>query len=95
VDADHFILWEELAGVRSWWGVPWCIGGDFNVVRFPSEKLREGRLTGAMMTFSDFISELGLIDLPLLEGQFTRSNNQDPPSKSRLDRFLLSADWED
>jgi exonuclease III len=34
VDADRFILWEELAGVRSWWGVPWCIGGDFNVVRF-------------------------------------------------------------
>jgi hypothetical protein len=95
VDVDRFILWEELAGVRSWWGVPWCIGGDFNVVRFPSEKLREGRLTGAMTTFSDFIAELGLIDLPLLEGQLTWSNNQDPPSKSRLDRFLVSIDWED
>uniref|UniRef100_A0A2N9HB65 Reverse transcriptase domain-containing protein n=1 Tax=Fagus sylvatica TaxID=28930 RepID=A0A2N9HB65_FAGSY len=26
VDADHLILWDELAGVRSWWGVTWCIG---------------------------------------------------------------------
>ena len=95
VDANRFILWEELAGIRSWWGLPWCIGRDFNVVRFPSEKLREGRLTGAMTTFSDFISELSLIDLPLLEGQFTWSNNQDPPSKSRLDRFIVSTDWED
>jgi exonuclease III len=95
LDVDRFILWDELAGVRSWWGVPWCIGGDFNVVRFPSEKLRAGRLTRAMTTFSDFIAELGLIDLPLLEGQFTWSNNQDPPSKSRIDRFLLSSDWED
>jgi hypothetical protein len=68
---------------------------DFNVVCFPSEKLRAGRLTGAMTTFSDFISELSLIDLPLLESQFTWSNNQDPPSKSRLDRFLVSIDWED
>jgi hypothetical protein len=95
VDINHFILWEEVASVRSWWGVSWCIGGNFNVVRFLSEKLREGRLTGAMTTFLDFIAELGLIDLPLLEGRFTWSNNQDPPSKSRLDRFLLSTDWED
>jgi hypothetical protein len=84
-----------LAGVRSWWGGPWCIGGDFNIVRFPSEKLREGRLTGAMTNFSNFIAKLGLIDLPLLEGQFTWSNNQDPPSKSRIDRFLVSTDWKD
>ena len=69
--------------------------GLFNVVRFPSEKLMEGRLTGAMMNFSDFIFELELIDLPLFDGQFTWSNNQDPPSKSRIDRFLLSTDWED
>ena len=71
VDADRFILWKELAGVRSWWGVLWCIGGDFNVIRFPSEKLTEGRLTGATMNFLDFIFELELIDLPLLDGQFT------------------------
>jgi hypothetical protein len=95
VNADRFILWEELAGVRSWWGVSWCIGGDFNVVRFPSEKLMEGRLTETMMNFSDFISELELIDLPLLDGQFTWSNNQDPPSKSCIDRFLVSTNWED
>ena len=65
LDVDRFILWDELAGVRSWWGVPWCIGGDFNVVRFASEKLREGRLTGTMTNFSYFIAELGLLDLPL------------------------------
>jgi hypothetical protein len=95
VDAERFILWEELAGARSWWGGLWCIGGDFNVVRFPSEKLGEGRYIGAMRNFSDFISELGLLDLPLLDGQFTWSNNQDPLAKSRIDRFLVSLDWED
>jgi exonuclease III len=94
-DAERFTLWEELAGVRSWWDVPWCIGGDFNVMRFPSEKLGGGRVTSAMRNFSDFISEMELIDLPLMEGPFTWSNNQDPPSKSRIDRFLLSSDWED
>jgi hypothetical protein len=48
-----------------------------------------------MQNFSKFIFELGLVDLPLLEGQFTWSNNQDPPSKSRIDCFLVSTDWEE
>lgn len=48
-----------------------------------------------MQSFSYFISKLGLIDLPLLEGEFTWSNNQDPPLKSRIDRFLLSTESED
>jgi hypothetical protein len=38
------------------------------MVRFLSEKLGEGRHTEAMWNFSDFISELGLIDWSLLEG---------------------------
>uniref|UniRef100_A0A2N9HSR5 Reverse transcriptase domain-containing protein n=1 Tax=Fagus sylvatica TaxID=28930 RepID=A0A2N9HSR5_FAGSY len=40
------------------WAFSGVYGGDFNVVRFPSEKLRAGRLTRAMTTFSDFIAEL-------------------------------------
>jgi hypothetical protein len=24
---DRRILWEELAGLMSWWNMPWCIGG--------------------------------------------------------------------
>ena len=48
-----------------------------------------------MQHFSDFISELGLIDLPLMEGEFTWSNSQVRPSKSHIDKFLLSVEWED
>jgi exonuclease III len=33
-------LWDELAGLMSWWDLPWCIGGEFNVIRFPSERSR-------------------------------------------------------
>ena len=46
-------------------------------------------------SFSDFISEKGLIDLPLEGGTFTWSNSREVESKARLDRFLFSADWED
>ncbi len=38
-NGERLLMWEELAGINSWWGSPWCIGGDFNATRFPSERL--------------------------------------------------------
>ena len=31
-------MWEELEDVYSWWNIPLCIGGDFNVVRSIAER---------------------------------------------------------
>jgi hypothetical protein len=45
--------------------------------------------------FSNFIYNLRLFGFTSLRGRFTLSNNQDPPTKSRIDRFLLSWDWEE
>ena len=57
--------------------------------------MRSTSFTTAMWEFSNFISEQGLIDLPLQGGTFTWSNSQEVASKARLDRFLFSVDWED
>jgi hypothetical protein len=35
-------------------------------------------------------AELGLMDLPLVGGTFTWSNNKDSPSWSKIDRFVDS-----
>jgi hypothetical protein len=35
IDTFRSSLWEELVGLIYWWELPWCIGGDFNVTRFP------------------------------------------------------------
>jgi len=94
LDSLRSSLWDELAGLSSWWELPWCIGGDFNVTRFPAERSRDVRLNAAMMEFSNFIFEQDLMDLPLTGGPFTWSNNQEFSSWSRLDRFLVSPDWE-
>jgi exonuclease III len=42
-------LWDELAGLMALWDLSWCIGGDFNVVRYPGERIGESRhfLAGA------------------------------------------------
>ncbi|KAF5453927.1 hypothetical protein F2P56_023637 [Juglans regia] len=91
LDSDRRLLWEELAGVHSRWDLPSCIGGDFNVVRFPSESFGSRRVRHAMVEFSECIFVLNLRDLPLVGGSATWSNNQ---TWSRLDRFLISPEWE-
>ena len=40
-------LWEDLGAIRGLW----CIGGDFNVTRFPDERNRAGRISCSMRRF--------------------------------------------
>ena len=61
----------ELGDVRGLWGGPWCVASDFNVVRFPVECSRGGKLTYSMRRFSEIIEDLKLRDLPLQGGSYT------------------------
>jgi len=94
-DRDRRDLWVELAGLMSLWELPWCIGGDFNVVRFPSERSSGASYSATMEEFSDFIFMHNLVDLPLVDGQFTWSNNQEDQIWSKINRFLVSSEWEE
>ncbi|KAG6628379.1 hypothetical protein CIPAW_14G010000 [Carya illinoinensis] len=80
IDAEIRILWEELARLLSWWELPSCIGGDFNVSRFPSERSSMSHITPTMRGFSDFISKQALMDIPLTGGSYSWSNTREIPS---------------
>ena len=88
-------MWDELVGIQQYWRIPWCCFEEFNIVCFPSEHRGETRLTLAMEKFSEFIEDLNLIDLPLEDGSYTWSSGTDQPAISRIDRALVSPDWED
>jgi hypothetical protein len=46
------VLWDELVGIMSRWEKPWCIGGDFNAIRYPSKRSGDTRHSPAMTEFS-------------------------------------------
>ena len=81
------LMWEELTRLITWWDVPWCLGGDFNIIHFPSQRMGAASFTRAMNGFSDFVSLHGLMDIHMEGSLFTWSNSS---SASRLDRFLFS-----
>ena len=78
-------LWEELGALKGLWGGPWCVGGDLNVLRFPHEHSREGRLSQVMRRFSQVIDDLDIKDLPTQGGRFTWSGGLNGQHKARLD----------
>jgi hypothetical protein len=67
-DRDKMGLWDELAGLMSWLEMAWCIGGDFNVVRFPSERSGVAGFSVVMEESLDFIFMQNLVDLSLEGG---------------------------
>ena len=95
VEAQREAFWAELGTIRQQWNAPWCTLGDFNVVRYPSERMNCTRFSPSMLAFSDFIKNSQLVDLPLEGGTYTWSSGTEQPSMSRLDRVLISSDWED
>ena len=48
-----------------------------------------------MLDFLEFIFYQGLMDISLVGGNLIWSNNHDSQSWSRIDRFLLSPEWEE
>lgn len=39
-------FWEDLGGLFGLCSSNWCLGGDFNVIRFMTEKLNDSRKRG-------------------------------------------------
>ena len=77
------------------WPMAWCLVGDFNIIRYPSERLGCESFSPAMFAFSDFIESNSLVDLPLKGASFTWFRDFGLPFRSRIDRALVSLDWEE
>ncbi|KAH7856525.1 hypothetical protein Vadar_002478 [Vaccinium darrowii] len=95
IDRYRGDLWDDLAAMEYRWDAPWCVWGDFNVVRFPYKRLGCNVVSRNMRRFSDFINEVGLVDPPFSGSNFTWYGDSGNRCMSRIDRFLFSTSWEE
>lgn len=68
--------------------------GDFNILRKSDEKNKPVTLGHWSFHFDSIIEHHGLIELELSDRLFTWSNNRVNPTFEKLDRFLVSPDWD-
>ncbi|WMV15422.1 hypothetical protein MTR67_008807 [Solanum verrucosum] len=86
-------VWWEVGSARGLFNGSWAVCGDFNTVRFPSEKKNCSRITKSMTDLSDFIEAMSLLDLQLAGGRYTWRKGDKHDIAARLDRFLVSDEW--
>jgi hypothetical protein len=84
----------ELASYCAKSKVPYLTGGDFNIMRFTWEKNRIFHPNKFSATFNSIIHVYELRDLHISGDIFTWSNNQLNLTLEKLDRILISKEWE-
>ncbi|XVF71553.1 hypothetical protein PTKIN_Ptkin12aG0047300 [Pterospermum kingtungense] len=69
-EAQRHAFWIDHSNLLSQYDIPWCLSGDFNVVKSMEDKIGSSYNRSAMEHFVDFIENLrhiaGLTDFRLL-----------------------------
>ena len=69
------------------------IMGDFNLIRSPNDRNRDGGDINNMLLFNGIIQNLDLEEIPLKGRAYTWSNMQNDPLLERLDWIFSSTNW--
>lgn len=72
----------------------WAVMGDFNLICRVDDKSNSNINLRMLRRFRGAINDLELKDLPLLGRRFTWSNEQAQPTMTKIDKVLVSKDWE-
>ena len=84
---------EELAARRSICPGGWLVIGDFNMILQASDK-NNSLIDRRMDKFRQFVDSNGLKELYMHGRAFTWSNERDSPTLTKIDKALVSVDWE-
>ncbi|PWZ23951.1 hypothetical protein Zm00014a_037299 [Zea mays] len=84
----------ELVNMASKVTEPILIGGDFNILRSSTEKNNDNFNPRWPFLFNAVIDGLCLRELALSGRQYTWANARANPTYEKLDRVLVSTDWE-
>jgi len=86
---------EELEAIRDACQGPWAICGDFNLILSEEDKNNQRFNRTNLSRFRRTVASLEMQDLHLHGRCFTWSNERENPTLVRLDRVLVSIDWDE
>ncbi|KAE8799373.1 hypothetical protein D1007_25313 [Hordeum vulgare] len=95
--ADHVRSAEFLAELNNKVDrctTPVVVAGDFNLIRWASDKSSSNVDRPRMRLFNDCIADLALCEIARVGARFTGSNKQADPIRSVLDWVFVSPQWE-
>jgi hypothetical protein len=85
----------ELVHMCSHENLPLLMGGDYNILRHPSEKNNDRFHTRWPFLFNVVIDRLNLKEIQMSGRNFTWANNLPTPTFEKLDRILITMEWEE
>lgn len=85
----------ELASSCSHEQLPYVIGGDFNIMRRPEDKSTDKFDPKWPDLFNMVLEALDLREIKMSRQQFTWVRHGDDPTYEKLDRVLVSTEWEE
>ncbi|XP_042008918.1 uncharacterized protein LOC121757415 [Salvia splendens] len=90
--AERYALWEKMREISHMpEGYPWLIGGDFNTILSPRDRVgSDTNRQAEMVDFAEAIEDCRLLDPGFDGADFTWAKNG---LFERLDRILLSEAW--
>lgn len=94
-DIDKVEFLDELMSVRQTISCPWLVAGDFNLLLDATDKNKTNVNRRNMGRFRRFVDDMALKDLTLHGRRYTWTNEQANPTMEKLDRVLISTDWEE
>ncbi|XP_071708917.1 uncharacterized protein [Rutidosis leptorrhynchoides] len=97
-DKNKKLMWDSLDNLLNSVDSAWLPCGDFNEVRYSSDRKNSQFHRGRAKRFNEFIGRNNLIDIAISGRKFTRISD-DGLKFSKLDRFLVNVEfinlWED
>jgi exonuclease III len=91
---DKRAFLDELSTRRSLCPGPWLIIGDFNMILHACEKNNENLDRRTMAAFRNFVNMEELKEVYMHGRTFTWSSERRVPTLSKIDRALVSVDWD-
>jgi hypothetical protein len=85
----------ELVNMCSHENLPLLIGGDYNILRHPSEKNNDRYEERWPFLFNAIIDGLNLRELEMSGRKYTWANNLAAPTFEKLVRILMTTEWEE